>query len=64
MVSLRWTHDQDRDQDLARLLADLRSLAFDKSLTDSQRAMAIRDRLREHAGEDFGDEDNGRGVER
>jgi hypothetical protein len=43
--------------DLLRLLDELRRIAFDKSIDDADRARGIRDALREHAGEDFGDND-------
>jgi hypothetical protein len=41
---------------LLRLLDEVRRLAFDRSLDDADRSRRIRDALREHAGEDFGDD--------
>jgi hypothetical protein len=43
--------------DVLRLVDKIRVIAFDRSLTNDDIARGIRDALREHAGEDFGDND-------
>jgi hypothetical protein len=39
------------------LVDRIRAIVFDRSLDDRDIARGIRDALREHAGEDFGDND-------
>jgi hypothetical protein len=40
-----------------RLLGEVRRIAFDRSLSNDDIARGIRDAIREHDGEDFGDDD-------
>jgi hypothetical protein len=42
--------------DLLRLLDAIRSVAFDRTLSNDDVARGVRDLIREHDGEDFGDD--------
>jgi hypothetical protein len=43
--------------DLLRLLDAIRREAFDRNIDDADRSRRIRDAVRQHDGEDFGDND-------
>ena len=43
--------------DLLTLVGAIRAVAFDRSLSDGDVARRVRDLLRKHDGEDFGDYD-------
>jgi hypothetical protein len=43
--------------DLLRLVDEIKRLAFDRSLDDADKSRRIRDAIRKHDGEDFGDDE-------
>ncbi len=45
-----------RIADTLALVDRIRAIAFDRSLTNDDIARGVRDALREHDGEDFGDD--------